>query len=512
VAELRAGLALWRGEALGGAKGEYVNGERDRLQALRLLALQDRIALDIELGRHAEVLPELVTLTRLHPLQERWRQFHMLALYGTGRQADALQVYRDVHALLVSELGIEPGGELRALHGRILRTDPDLECPVPAPTQRLSFTPHTAPDGTEGPVTMPPTPGPTPPQRLLAGRLWAARQHFFVGRGAERALFASALGGAGQGFAVLYLYGPTGIGKSTLLRQLADDAAATHRPVVHVCGSAIGASVAAFTEAASQALSDPRAVLMIDAFERCGELEGWLRERFLPQLPEGVLVALTGRQPPEPAWRFDPCWSGALLVRRVGDLSRFEADQLLKLRGIPDGVRESVLAFAGGHPLALSRAADMARRCCDSSASSARRTDEVLQALVTELIDTVPSPDHRMALHVCAHADTTSEQLLRAVVPGNDPTHVDPAELYAWLRIQRFITSGPAGLYPNDTVRHMLDNALRPRDPVTHEDIHHKVAEFVSGSLAARAAARSTVEAVHQPVRRRGPSRARRSA
>ena len=59
MTELRTGLALWRGEALGGARGEYVRAQRDRLEALRLLALQDRIALDIELARHAEVLPEL---------------------------------------------------------------------------------------------------------------------------------------------------------------------------------------------------------------------------------------------------------------------------------------------------------------------------------------------------------------------------------------------------------------------------------------------------------------------
>jgi ATP/maltotriose-dependent transcriptional regulator MalT len=250
---------------------------------------------------------------------------------------------------------------------------------------------------------------------------------------------------------------------------------------------------------------------MIDTFERCGQLEGWLREQFLPQLPEGVLVALAGRQPPEPAWRFDPSWSGALLVHGLGDLSLPEADQLLESRGVPVGVRECVLTFAGGHPLTLSRAADTARRC-DSAASRGRAGDEVLQTLLTELIETVPSPDHRMALHVCAHADTTNEQLLRAVVPGNNTAHVNPAELFAWLRTQRFIMSGPGGLFPHDTVREMLDNDLRSRDPAAYADMHHKVAEFVLGSLAARAPARSTVEAVHHPVRRGSRSVARRSA
>ena len=220
---------------------------------------------------------------------------------------------------------------------------------------------------------------------------------------------------------------------------------------------------------------------MIDAFEWCDKLEGWLREQFLPQLPDGVLVALAGRQPPEPAWRVDPSWSGARLVRGLGDLSRPDAVQLLESRGVPVGVRESVLAFVGGHPLALSLAADTARRCCDSAASSGRPGEEVLQTLLTELIETMPTPHHRMAMHVCAHADTTSEQLLRAVVAGNDTTHVEPAALFAWLRPQPFIMSGPAGLYPNDTAREMLDNDLRTPDPAAYEELHHKVAEFVSG-------------------------------
>ena len=135
VIDLRAALALWRGEALGGARGDYVRAERDRLETLRLLALQDRIALDIDLKRHAEVLPELVALTRFHPFEERLRQLHMLALHRTGRQADALQVYRDVYGLLVSRHGIEPGEELRSLHNRILRADPDLDRPIPPPAE-----------------------------------------------------------------------------------------------------------------------------------------------------------------------------------------------------------------------------------------------------------------------------------------------------------------------------------------------------------------------------------------
>jgi DNA-binding SARP family transcriptional activator len=469
VAHLRTGLALWRGEALGGARGEYVHVERDRLEALRLLALQDRIGLDIELDRHAEVLPELVTLTRSHPFEERLRQLHMLALYRTGRQADALQVYRDVRALLVSEVGIEPGRELRALHSRILSADPDLDR----------------------------SPGrwPDPRQGLLAERLHAAREHGFVGRRPERALFASALNGAVPELAALCLYGPAGIGKSTLLRRLGDDATAAGRRVVPVCGRVVGGSTAAFAEVAAPALSDPRAVLVIDAFEWCDGLEGWLREQFLPQLPAGVLVALAGRYPPQSAWRVDPSWSGALRVLGLGDLSLPEAHQLLALRGVPAGVHESVLAFAGGHPLTLSLAAEVARYR-GWATGRGRSGDDVLQTLLGELIDTAPSPDHRIALHVCAHAETTSEQLLEVVMRGSGATQADPTELYAWLRTQRFMASGPTGLYPHDAVRQTLDPLLSSRDPAGCRDIRDKVAEFAQGMHATRAPARGRVRGV----------------
>jgi hypothetical protein len=204
-----------------------------------------------------------------------------------------------------------------------------------------------------------------------------------------------------------------------------------------------------------------------------------------------VLVALAGRQPPELAWRFDLSWAGTLLVHGLDDLAPSEAEQLLESRGVPTDVRQSVLAFAGGHPQTLAMAADAARRC-DSATSSGRLADQVLRALVAELIETAPSPDHRMALRVCAHADTTSEQLLGAVLPSDDTAHADPAELYAWLRTHRFIKSGSAGLYPHDTtVRKTLDNHLRSRDPAAYEDMRHKIAEFARGSLPARASALS---------------------
>jgi DNA-binding SARP family transcriptional activator len=491
AAHLSAALTLWQGTALTGTRGDYVTGERDRLERLRLAATEERIALDIELGRHTEVLPELTSMVAAHPLEEGLRVLQMLALYRCARQADALQVYRDVRALLSRELGIEPGAELRALHGRILRADPDLDRPAPSP----AVVAKTEPPAT-APAVLPAAKDSAASQRpLLASRLRAARGRGFVGRDAERAMFASALTATEPTFAAMFLHGPSGVGKSTLLRRLADDALAAGRTVVPVCGRVVENSVAAFEHAAGPALNNPEAVLLIDSFERCAPLEGWLHEQLLPQLADGTVIVLAGRQPPRPAWREDPSWAGALLVHPLGELSLPEAYAMLDSRGVSADVRDSVLARVGGHPLALALAAEVARRG-DFTTHSWQPGYDMIQTLLTELIGTSPSAAHQMALQVCAHASATSERLLRAMMP-----EADASELFAWLRAQPFIKSGPAGLYPHDIVRDAMDADLRWRDPAAYEDIHRKIRHHVLNELVPRTAGQPTAHATVQAVR-----------
>lgn len=134
---LRSALGLWRGAALADLAGEeFAQGEIRRLEELRLSALEERIAAELELGRHAEVVGELEALTATNPLRERLCALRMLALYRSGRQADALQAFRDTRRAFVDELGIEPGAELQELHGRILRQEAGL-----AGTARTSAAP-----------------------------------------------------------------------------------------------------------------------------------------------------------------------------------------------------------------------------------------------------------------------------------------------------------------------------------------------------------------------------------
>ena len=125
---LRSALALWRGQALGDLAYErFAQDDAVRLEELRLAAVEERIEADLRLGRHVELVPELEGLVVEHPLRERARAQHMLALYRSGRQADALESFRDARRALTEELGLEPGRELRGLEQAILAQDPALD-------------------------------------------------------------------------------------------------------------------------------------------------------------------------------------------------------------------------------------------------------------------------------------------------------------------------------------------------------------------------------------------------
>ena len=132
AALLRQALGLWRGEPLVDVPSGTLHRDAvARLAEQRLDALQRRIEADLALGRHAELVSELRTLTDRHPLREQfWAQL-MTALYRCGRQADALQAYHRVRGLLADQLGVDPGPELRGLHQAVLTNDPALMAPPP---------------------------------------------------------------------------------------------------------------------------------------------------------------------------------------------------------------------------------------------------------------------------------------------------------------------------------------------------------------------------------------------
>ncbi|NSC22285.1 tetratricopeptide repeat protein [Streptomyces albus subsp. chlorinus] len=119
-------LAQWDGEPLAHVPGPYAEHQRIRLEEWRLGLLELRLDLDLQVGCHAEAVSELTALTAAHPLRERLRELLMLALYRSGRQAEALAVYHDTRRLLADELGVDPRPELSELQQRILEADDEL--------------------------------------------------------------------------------------------------------------------------------------------------------------------------------------------------------------------------------------------------------------------------------------------------------------------------------------------------------------------------------------------------
>jgi DNA-binding SARP family transcriptional activator/tetratricopeptide (TPR) repeat protein len=147
---LRDGLALWTGPALGGVSGAWVEPARVALDDRRLTALEQVFAWELDRGGHDAVLAELTVAAAAAPLRERLAGCLMLALYRSGRQAEALAVYRRTHRLLVDEIGVEPGPELTDLHQGVLGNDESLRAPGtvrPAAPQRR-FLPRDIPDFT----------------------------------------------------------------------------------------------------------------------------------------------------------------------------------------------------------------------------------------------------------------------------------------------------------------------------------------------------------------------------
>ncbi|MGW0694917.1 ATP-binding protein [Streptomyces sp. NPDC002738] len=310
------------------------------------------------------------------------------------------------------------------------------------------------------------------PGQDLGNRLRAARRDHFVGRVTERSLFRAAIERDPGAFVVLYLYGPGGIGKSALLDRLADDAEEADRPVVRVDGRTVGPSPHEFKAQADAAITTNGAVLLVDNFEQCQELDSWLRHEFLPRLSDDALVIMSSCLRPETGWRSDPGWSDALRVVALRNLPPDESIALLKARGVRDELHDSILAFAGGNPLALSLAAEVAKGE-DAGTTSWAPSQDVIETLLSQLVGAVPSPAHRHALEICAHARTTTEELLRAILPQ------DAAALFGWLRSLPIIESGPRGVFPHDVVRAALDADLRWRDPQSYEAMHRKIRSHI---------------------------------
>ncbi|MGD9991473.1 ATP-binding protein [Pseudonocardia sp.] len=321
----------------------------------------------------------------------------------------------------------------------------------------------------------------------VAGRVAAARRGAFVGRKRELELFRHAVelpAGAEPPFAVLHVHGPGGIGKSALLRMYGDLARAAGATVVRVDGRDTPDPHAIRDAALTPA--DGRLVLLVDAYELLGPLDGWVREELVPALPGDALTVLAGREPPSRGWLDDPAWRALSRVVGLGTLDAAEAADLLAAAELPTEVHTEVLTLARGHPLALTVAAELATRPGDQDRAVG---PALLETLVPRLVDTAPTPRHRDALRVCSCARTTTEALLRELVPG-DGDGPGPAELFDWLRTRAWVENGERGLVPHDLVRDVLVADLRRRDPEAAATLRHALREHTVRRARAAGGAR----------------------
>ncbi|WP_326727395.1 ATP-binding protein [Streptomyces phaeochromogenes] len=285
---LRDALALWRGPALQDMTGFVFDAARTRLEELRLTAHEDAVTAGMKLGKAEQLVAELSHLVAGHPLRERSRGRLMLALYHCGRQAEALDVFRDGRNLLDSELGLTPSPELDALHVAILSHDPALGGPggLPGDTQQVS--------------------------RKTQGNL-AVPLGAFVGRADMLRSLREEIGRQ----RLVTTVGPGGVGKTRLtleaLSQLGDDAGVWWIDLVTVgkdgvlsaLAAALGLSESSVTadqrplnplERIVSCLRERMAILAFDNCEHVLDETAFVVKRLLETCPSATVVA-TSREP-----------------------------------------------------------------------------------------------------------------------------------------------------------------------------------------------------------------------
>jgi energy-coupling factor transporter ATP-binding protein EcfA2 len=314
----------------------------------------------------------------------------------------------------------------------------------------------------------------------LGGQLRQARRRRFVGRSGEVELLRRALhalSGDGDGepvpFRVLFLHGPGGVGKTTLIDVLAGVAESDGAAVVRIDARLVAPTRAGVVDALGDRLDGrDRPVLFIDTFELLQPLEDWVRDALLPSLPGGALVVIAGRHPPGARWPADLAWRDLLRVVSLRNLTPEDTRAYLAVEGVPPQLHDHLQVLSHGHPLTLSLLVDAVRRRGPAAVpSSLLDAPDLVGTLLAHVVDAAPSPVHRSALETAAYARFTTEDLLRAVLGSG----AESRELFDWLRGLPFVEEGPYGLYPHDLVRDLLDADLRWRDRHGYARLHRRV-------------------------------------
>jgi hypothetical protein len=316
------------------------------------------------------------------------------------------------------------------------------------------------------------------------------RKKNFVGRQNEMSFFSSLLKKEELDTHLLYIYGPGGQGKTSLLKQFADLCREAAVPVLQIDCRYLEAHPDSFRQML-QAVSvfegenviddidnhNGIVVLLVDTYEKIKPLDDWLRMVFLPELPGNVLTVISGRNNLSTNWKTDPGWQSITKTFSLKELSSEESSQFLSRRNIPPEKVHGIVHYTHGNPLALSIVADMFDQRKESNFNLLESPD-IMRTLLDQFVQEVPSPAHKAALELCSLVNVTTEKIIEETL-GAQLAH----ELFSWLTTLTFIEKGPAGIYPHDIVRDAIAAELHWRNPDWYRHLHIKAQQFYISRL-----------------------------
>ena len=300
----------------------------------------------------------------------------------------------------------------------------------------------------------------------------------FVGRRDERIALLDIL--KEKGPLVVFVHGIAGIGKSSLAQAFSEEARArgatvvlldcrsiepTERGFIHELGMAIGSDLDTADEATERlGRLGQRVVLVLDTYELFRLMDTWLRQVFIPKLPDNIRVVLCGREAPVSAWVTSPQWQGLFRGISLGPLESPDALEILSYAGIKEEEARRINRLAHGHPLALRLASSAVTEHITSNLEQAA-IQRVVEELTRLYLSDVPDPLTRKALEAASVVRCATQSLLKAMLPN-----MAPQDAYERLRALPFVQSGRDGLVAHDSVREVIAASLKAADPNAYRD------------------------------------------
>ena len=315
--------------------------------------------------------------------------------------------------------------------------------------------------------------GDEPPRRTLAARLEDRDRSRFAGRVDEVAFLVRCLDSDDPPASVVHVCGPGGVGKSSLLREVARHARDRGICVVAIDGRELGPAPGAIEAALRKEEQADRLLVLLDSYERMVALDSYLRQELLPELPDRSLVLIAGRGTPDPGW-FSGGWEAVTARIDLTGLPPRDARRLLAARGLTDSRVTAIVDWAAGSPLALALAADAAIADPDWNAASAPDRPEILRALLHRLVETELHDIRPSALGIAVVARNVTPDLLRAVMSDEklDEAYRQLSELTITERLG-------TGLTMHELARKALLADLRQRNPVLERDLRRRVVDYL---------------------------------